>query len=152
MFYSWYDYRIPVSSLIFQSFIPDMFTGIPKLRRVLLAYSIHNPETEYCQVYLPTFSVDKWKKGLPNSFVWNVCSQLAKMLSFALYIEYCQVDLPAFFVDKWQKAILFRMLTAKWQECMCAVYRVLPERFSCLIFATKICPAVLCKWLVLPIY
>ena len=24
--------------------------GIPKLRRVLLAYSIHSPEVEYCQV------------------------------------------------------------------------------------------------------
>ena len=24
--------------------------GVPKLRRVLLAYSLHNPELEYCQV------------------------------------------------------------------------------------------------------
>ena len=31
--------------------------GIPKLRRVLLAYSVHNPDVEYCQVCGMKYSV-----------------------------------------------------------------------------------------------
>ena len=37
-------------TLTCHQFQPGCVSGIPKLRRVLLAYSIHNPETEYCQV------------------------------------------------------------------------------------------------------
>ena len=36
--------------------------GIPKLRRVLLAYSIHSPEVEYCQVKLKD-SFEKINEG-----------------------------------------------------------------------------------------
>ena len=34
--------------------------GIPKLRRVLLAYSVHNPEVEYCQVRNDFYSFRKF--------------------------------------------------------------------------------------------
>merc|ERR1719354_909334 len=51
-------------------------SGIPKLRRVLLAYSLHNPEVEYCQVYTIVNSLLVFKLTRLYSKSWCVRSCL----------------------------------------------------------------------------
>ena len=78
MFENWDSNVFSLSYHYSPVLIPDIISGIPKLRRVLLAYSIHNPETEYCQVGLIVLF-------LPQRFAQKLCK--CSSSSFANIIQ-----------------------------------------------------------------
>ena len=108
-------------------------SGISKLRRVLLAYSLHNPEIEYCQVRTSMAS-SKFRKGkLLLSQGFNRIAAIALLFlneedAFWLMVYIIDVVMPPTYYAK--QLVGAQIDQAVFKELVAEKLPVLSEHFN----------------------